>query len=56
MRQLDKGEISSVKVEKFVENLKNIYEEVRKHNIKMNIVKNIRGVTKRAGVNQLPLK
>ena len=36
MRQLDKGEISSVEVEECVEHLKNIHEEVRKKIIKMN--------------------
>ena len=36
LRKLDKGEISSAKVEEFVEHLKNIHEEVRKHIIKMN--------------------
>lgn len=35
-RQLDKGEISSVGAEDFVEHLKNIHEEVRKHMTKMN--------------------
>jgi len=33
---LDKGEISSAKEEEFLEHLKNIHEEVRKHIIKMN--------------------
>ena len=36
LRQLDKGEISSVKAKVFSEHLKNIHEEVRKHIIKMN--------------------
>ena len=36
LRQLDKGEISIVEAEEFVEHLKNIHEEVRKHIIKMN--------------------
>ena len=36
LRQLDKGEISSSEAEEFVEHLKNIHEEVRKHIIKMN--------------------
>ena len=36
LRQLDKGEISSVEVEDFAKYLKNIHEEVRKHIIKMN--------------------
>ena len=33
---MDKGKISSAKVEDFAEHLKNIHEEVRKHIIKMN--------------------
>ena len=36
LRQLNKGEISSAEAKDFVEHLKNIYEEVRKHIIKMN--------------------
>ena len=36
LRQLDRGEISSAKVEEFVEHSKNINEEVRKHIIKKN--------------------
>ena len=36
LRKLDKGEISSVEAEDFVENLKNIHEEMRKHIMKMN--------------------
>ena len=31
LRKLDKGEISSAKVEEFANHLKNIHEEVRKH-------------------------
>ena len=37
LRQLDKGEISSVEAKEFSKHLKNIHEEVRKHIIKMNI-------------------
>ena len=33
---MDKGEISSVEAEEFVELLKNVHEDVRKHIIKMN--------------------
>ncbi len=36
LRKLDKGEISSAEAKDFVEHLKNIHEEVRKHIIKMN--------------------
>ena len=36
LRKLDKGEISSVEAEDFVEHLTNIHEEVRKHIIKIN--------------------
>ena len=36
LRTLDKGKISSAKAEDFVEHLKNIHEEVRKHITKMN--------------------
>ena len=35
-RKLNKGEISSAEAKDFVEHLKNIHEEVRKHIIKMN--------------------
>ena len=36
LRKLDKGEITSAKVEEFAKHLKNIHEEVRQHIIKMN--------------------
>ena len=35
LRKLDKGEISSVEAEEFVEHLKNVHEEVRQHILKM---------------------
>ena len=37
LRQMDKGEISSAKVEEFAKHLKNINEGVRKHMIQMNV-------------------
>ena len=36
LRKLDKGEISSAKVEEFAKHLKNVHEEVRQHITKMN--------------------
>ena len=36
LRQLDKGEISTIGGEDFAKHLKNIHEEVRNHIIKMN--------------------
>ena len=44
---MDKGEISNAEEEEFVENLKNIHEEVRKHIIKMNAQYRAKVVVKR---------
>ena len=35
LRKLDKGEIGSAEAEDFVEHLKNIHEEVRKHSTRL---------------------
>ena len=47
LRQLDKGEISSVEVEEFVEHLKNIHEELRKHITKMNTLDKAKAYVKK---------
>lgn len=47
LRKMDKGEISSVQAENFVEHLKNIYEEVRKHITKMNTQYKVKADDKR---------
>ena len=47
LRKLDKGEISSVEVEEFVEHLKNVHEEVRQHIIKMNALYKAKANVKR---------
>lgn len=36
LRNIDKGEKSTTEVEEFVEHLKNLHEEVKKHIDKMN--------------------